>query len=595
MAQQSLQTNNTQDPGQSSIGQSLISKALQGVKTNSTQLWQAMMPSGLNNVNSLYGGNTTVPSMPMSGEAIRERFGKNVNNPHEMGLKKAGVMTSRTPTLGPQDLVRSMVQDRQSLLETMGQQRAQEEEGESLLRSAYGDAQARTREAAEQVPEEIRRAAQQYKDQFEALTASYQQEQEAQAQALQAQSDELAQGVRDSSRKQAGKMQAQIKESGEEALGRAEDLTDEYIQRQQALQDTKQRSADDLFEKALSLKSDAKTEYETQVPAMLEEARLVAADNMNEQLDELYRSAGAQGLSMDDPQVQAQAQEIKAGYASQMSDMFRRTQMSVNEDMMQLNTTYDSMAMQAAGLQAQLQAQMDTQGGGGLANLMSQRMNLIGQVMGGEMTGAERAAFLVSQGDQFAAQAEQAGDMESHRTIVRATEQAHLIEKQAQDAMHQWNQASIKTAEALSQQADALEVQGADHLSQWLRDETIAYSPIAPLIAVATSIQQGQQGTTGAVHVGPTNYEQSLPDEWMFDLTPPDIDPTVHTPVGLTPDGSKTNKPKTNKPKSNGSKTNGSKTGEEPTEVDPLIPPSMTGEQPDPLTDWYGDYKKTGV
>jgi hypothetical protein len=246
---------------------------------------------------------------------------------------------------------------------------------------------------------------------------------------------------------------------GREALGEASQSVESkaqgdlepYRQQQAQLQEQRLGMLDQMqgqidqitqeyVQATTNLRDEALNALESQAPEQAEQAIRTLSKNATEKKSNIVNQYAQMGLGQDHPAVQAALQRVDDQTMASTSDVWQRAAIAHNSLQTQVRSNYDNY-IQAA------------EGGRASARLSG-----------------------VSQTQQGILQAQ-----EANRAFA------------ALEANVRQSVSNMQTQ--LAAQAAQLEIQGSQAMADMIRDQTIAWSPIAPLIAAQISLNDNPTGT----------------------------------------------------------------------------------------------------
>ena len=266
-------------------------------------------------------------------------------------------------------------------------------------------------------------------------------------------------------RKQENQAQAQYEQGVQKVVGgareRAGELGSAVMGRMQPYQEANAANLDEIRQTARylpvqaqqlseqntqaaeALKQATRDEYQDSTAASMQEARIGVMSNLDNQRQQLIAAASQQGLNASDPTVQAQIKQLEAGASIELGRMAAQTFTHYNDSVASMNQYYDSM----------------------ITNVRQQ--------------GAT-------------------GEMGASVNKLSGLVQAQRLEQDVNAFYESSIQATERLQTQIQMQADQWELQGYGDVANMMRDKTIAYSPIAPIVAMAFTLGEGEATTSGA-------------------------------------------------------------------------------------------------
>lgn len=218
----------------------------------------------------------------------------------------------------------------------------------------------------------------------------------------------------------------------------SQEVIDKLLSTSDAMASAGAKLNSNLVAQASALKASALSQYKNTSAAQVEQQRSALNTQYNNKRDAIMASAQQMGYDPSSPVVQQQIKDLDNWKMGQLGSMANQASITYNDSMATLRSSYDAMINQAGATGGALEMQ-------GLS----------------ESAGAQRNAGELQQ---------------TYETIKNAA----------------WK-AGIDAASQLSIYAAQLEQVGNTTAAEWLKEEPIAYSPIAGIISDSFAMAQAYQ------------------------------------------------------------------------------------------------------
>jgi DNA repair exonuclease SbcCD ATPase subunit len=244
---------------------------------------------------------------------------------------------------------------------------------------------------------------------------------------------------------------SRLREAAQERPRQSRADIDPYRQQHQELQDQRLAELDamqgqidqitaEYTQNVTNLRDEALSALENRAPEQAEQAIRTMTKNAAEKKQNIVNQYAQMGLGQDHPAVQAALQQVDEQTMASSADVWQRAAIAHNQMETQVRSNYDNYIQAAEGGRAQAR----------LSGVRAKEQGL------------------------YQAQ-------EANRAFAALESSLH--------------QQARQMATQLEAQAAQLEVMGSQALADALRDRTIAWSPIAPLVAANFALQEGDTAT----------------------------------------------------------------------------------------------------